>query len=293
MSDSITLAQTEPVSAPLTHTAGAKLRAAREAQGLHIGALAVSLKVPVKKLEALEADRYDLLPGTVFVRALALSVCRHLRLEPESILAALPKSEPPVAMADLAGLNTSFKSAQPGGAYFSLRQLPSPAFFAAMALLVAIAVVYWWPSAGWSPMGAEKPADLTQAPQGAVEGAAAPAPVIASTAAASAPDNTALAPSPALASASSPLAGDAAARPSNPDMLTLQARGQSWVEVTDGTGKMLLRKLTSTGEVLQLSGALPMQVVVGRSDLVSAFVRGTPFDLANVSSNNVARFEVK
>ena len=38
-------------------TAGALLRAAREASGLHIAALAVAMKVPVKKLEALEADR--------------------------------------------------------------------------------------------------------------------------------------------------------------------------------------------------------------------------------------------
>ncbi|WP_457306933.1 helix-turn-helix domain-containing protein, partial [Polaromonas sp. P5_E6] len=38
-------------------TAGTLLREAREAAGIHIAALAVSLKVPVKKLEALELDR--------------------------------------------------------------------------------------------------------------------------------------------------------------------------------------------------------------------------------------------
>ena len=57
-------------------TAGSLLRTAREREGLHIAALAVSMKVPVKKLEALEADRLDLLPDAVFVRALAASVCR-------------------------------------------------------------------------------------------------------------------------------------------------------------------------------------------------------------------------
>jgi len=36
-------------------TAGMMLRKAREASGLHVAALAVSMKVPVKKLEALEA----------------------------------------------------------------------------------------------------------------------------------------------------------------------------------------------------------------------------------------------
>jgi cytoskeleton protein RodZ len=50
-------------------TAGALLRDAREAAGLHIAALAVALKVPVAKLEALEADNFSALPDMVFVRA--------------------------------------------------------------------------------------------------------------------------------------------------------------------------------------------------------------------------------
>jgi cytoskeleton protein RodZ len=62
----------EPASTPVPLSAGALLRQARERSGLHIGALSVSLKVPVQRLEALEADRYDLLPGPVFIRALAL-----------------------------------------------------------------------------------------------------------------------------------------------------------------------------------------------------------------------------
>ena len=38
-------------------SAGAMLKEAREAAGLHIGALAVALKVPVRKLEALKKTR--------------------------------------------------------------------------------------------------------------------------------------------------------------------------------------------------------------------------------------------
>ena len=66
-------------------SAGTLLRQAREAAGMHIGALSVSLKVPVKKLEALEADRLDLLPDAVFARALAASVCRTLKADPGPI----------------------------------------------------------------------------------------------------------------------------------------------------------------------------------------------------------------
>ena len=47
------------------------LRAARERQGLHIAALAATIKIPQRKLEALEADRFDELPDATFTRALA------------------------------------------------------------------------------------------------------------------------------------------------------------------------------------------------------------------------------
>ncbi len=43
-------------------TAGEMLRAARMAHGIHIAALAASIKVSVKKLEALESDRIEELP---------------------------------------------------------------------------------------------------------------------------------------------------------------------------------------------------------------------------------------
>ena len=56
----------------------ALLRQAREQAGVHVAALAVALKVPVRQLEALEQGRFDLLPDHTFARALAASVCRAL-----------------------------------------------------------------------------------------------------------------------------------------------------------------------------------------------------------------------
>jgi transcriptional regulator with XRE-family HTH domain len=71
-------------------TPGAYLRESREAAGLHLATLAASLKVSVRKLEALEHDQFDLLPDAVFTRALASSVCRMLKLEPAPVLERLP-----------------------------------------------------------------------------------------------------------------------------------------------------------------------------------------------------------
>ena len=66
------------------------LKQAREAAGLHVAALAAALKVPVRKLEDLEAGRFDRLPDMTFARALASSACRHLKIDPAPVLAQLP-----------------------------------------------------------------------------------------------------------------------------------------------------------------------------------------------------------
>jgi cytoskeleton protein RodZ len=67
----------------------------------------------------------------------------------------------------------------------------------------------------------------------------------------------------------------------------------SWVEVTDAKGVVAFRKLMGAGEDGAASGALPLQVTVGRADATKVQVRGKAFDLRPVSRDNVARFEVK
>src|SRR5258706_12919800 len=91
-------------------TAGALLRQAREADGLHVAALAVSLKVPVRKLEALEENRWDLLPDSVFVRALASSVCRSLKIDAHPVLDRLPQNAAPRLVRAGDGINTPFRA---------------------------------------------------------------------------------------------------------------------------------------------------------------------------------------
>ncbi|RYY50869.1 MAG: helix-turn-helix domain-containing protein, partial [Comamonadaceae bacterium] len=89
-------------------TAGMLLRQAREAAGLHVSTLAANLKVPVRKLEALEEDRHDLLPDAVFARALASSVCRTLRIDPQPVMQRLPQTPHP-RLAQDDGINAPFR----------------------------------------------------------------------------------------------------------------------------------------------------------------------------------------
>jgi len=76
-------------------------------------------------------------------------------------------------------------------------------------------------------------------------------------------------------------------------IVLFRAKAASWVEVTDAKGVVALRKLLAAGEAGAASGAMPLQVTVGRVDVTEVEVRGKPFDLRPVSRDNVARFEVK
>lgn len=74
---------------------GAMLRQARESQNISLQELSQSLNVPTAKLQALENDEWQRLPGTVFVRTVTASVCRQLKVDATPILALLPASTAP------------------------------------------------------------------------------------------------------------------------------------------------------------------------------------------------------
>ena len=284
-------------------TAGAMLRQAREAAGLHIAALAVSLKVPVKKLEALEADRLDLLPDAVFARALASSVCRTLKVDPALVLAAFPQSTLPRLHSDARGINTPFSTPGLNPRATVWEQLSRPVVIAALALVVGALVLVLLPSvetAATSAVGAVSPAVTsttpvfpasvaTPAPRSAGQPVAPEVPTIADPAIqppASAAKAEAIVP-PATPTQSS------VAAPVGEGVVVLTAKAATWVEVIDAGSAVQLRKVLVAGEKVGASGRLPLVVTVGRADATEVQVRGKAFDLAPISKNNVARFEVR
>ena len=303
-----------PEAAPM---GGAMLRAARESAGLHIGALAVMLKVPVKKLEALEADRVDLLPDAVFVRALAASVCRTLKIDPAPVLARLPVTATPRLKSVESGINAPFRvpGVDPGSPIRD--RLTSPLGMAVLTMLIGALVLFFAPpwdrieqmlgvgqrSAGGAADMAPQPAQALASADGKqsefnsvaeVKSSAVPgtvsspvsvsAPLPTSVASAgSAPPVLAASPASAAPTPVADLAGN----------VVIRARATSWVEVTDAAGVVQLRKIMNAGEGVGVSGKRPLSVVLGRADVVDVTVSGKPYPLVNVSRDKVARFEVK
>jgi len=76
-------------------------------------------------------------------------------------------------------------------------------------------------------------------------------------------------------------------------LLTIAATGESWVEVTNGNGSVVIQRMLRPGDAVDFSSSPPYSVVLGRAGSAQVTVRGRPFDVNAIARNNVARFEVK
>ena len=290
-------------------TAGVILRNAREAAGLHIAALAVSMKIPVKKLEALEGDRLELLHDAVFIRALAASVCRTLKIDSAPVLAKLPSNIAPRLNSDERGINEPF---HPAG---NKKGLSIPAIFArpqaliVLFLLAGIVAVFLLPQEKIAQNTSEqslqmpKVGDQSDSPSSGVPEVATSVPSVAPSGVAfiGGKDNggvNAIPPQVALNTVSGPTPLETNAIAGSPVVsrsgtIVFTAKAASWVKVVDSAGVVQLSKTLADGEVASASGSEPLSIVVGRADVVDVEVRGKAFNLTAIAKENVARFEVK
>lgn len=283
--------------------AGALLRAARERQGLHIVALAAAIKVTPRKLEALEGDRYDELLDATFVRTLALSVCRTLKVDPAPVLERLPQA-PTTGLARAGGsLNQPFRESGGHGDGHRSVWRRSPLLWAAGLLVMLAAAVIAMPERWWSNWtlpawlaagrGTAAPAAVQPSAADTTMPAAADAPAAGAAAdAASAPAAVAVPPAVEVVHAAPPAeagAGEAAAA----GVAVLRATEPSWVEVVDAGGTVLLQRTLQPGEAVGLEGRLPLRLKIGNAAGMQLSLRGVPVDLAPSTRDNIARLELK
>lgn len=299
-------------------SAGALLRQARQAQGVALGDLAATLKVPVEKLQALEDEDWQRLPDVVFLRALAQTICRTLHLEAAPVLALLPQQKV-TALAPQGGLNAPMRergvpsilatntkhSPWPwvvlllivlgGGGYLGVQWMApewvrgvsttvsAPSDPAGDSPLFSPAVPEEGDGGGMGNMG-----DVAQAGEvPSVQVAALMQPAL--------PEEEGAqpgfaAPAPAAEPAAAPAAQAAA---SVSPVLRITAKGATWVQVLDAQQRLLIEKILQDGEVFSTSAPKPLTVAVGKADLATVEVNGAPFDVQAVARSNVARFEVK
>ena len=294
--------------------AGALLRAARQQQGLHIAALAASIKVSPAKLESLESGRYHELLDITFSRALAQTVCRVLKIDPAPVLAQMPGAPPDALGRVDGGLNMPYRE-RPG------RVVPAdwapwrhPVLWLVALLLMAAAAFVLVPSsavrdlalpgsAGTLPVmppgdaaaavgpdgAALPPADGASAVPGVLRpaasgvlGAAGAGSVLSTVLATADPD--AGRPSPAASPADNAAASPAVAG----DTVALRALQATWVQAVDGSGQTLMSRLVPAGESVELTAQPPVRLRIGNASGTELSFRGQRIDLKTTARDNIA-----
>jgi cytoskeleton protein RodZ len=294
-------------------TAGTLLRQARENAGVDIAALAVMMKVPVKKIEALEDNKLDLLPDSVFIRALASSMCKVLKVDPVLILSKLPSNTTPRLLSEYKNISIPFRAKAEKNKFEIFNLFSKPAGVFVFTLLIGALIIFLIPknsnisnffdtlnSKATNPtqIKSENPnsvAEKTVAPEASLDQKV----VI---------ENSSSRPTivlPIDGVSNSMRSPDSAQTiktaeivPNNTStnvagIVVFKARASTWIEVRDAKGVYHIKKIVEAGEVVGYSGELPISIVVGRADATDVEVRGKHFNLDNSTKSNVARFEVK
>jgi len=306
---------------PVEGSAGALLRQARERRGLHIAALAASIKVAPRKLEALEADRYDELPDLTFTRALAQTVCRALKIDAEPVLGKLPQAGDLPRLSRLGeGINAHYRDASTRRDPGEFGLLRKPVFWAtALVLLAALALALlperWVPwragaPASMRPTGSVPPTTSGSSPTSGTAVATLPAEPASATGSITLPAAVGNAATAVVAAASAlidsvqalppevlsgpvtgPIESKLVAGPSG-NVLQVKAIAASWVEVQDARDTVLLSRSLQAGESLVLEGVLPLRLTIGNAAGTQLSFRGAAVDLGPNTRDNVARLQL-
>lgn len=294
-------------------TAGGRLKAARQAAGLSVDAVAQQLKLAPRQVTALEEDDWSRLPGRTFARGFARNYARFLQLDADEVLAMLPAPEaaPALERPALASSRRPMgdmpveRVARPSAARWLLPLL--------IIGLVAAAAYYELSHTQFrvlQTLRSRSPAATTASvaipggetaavPSSSTPGTAtsmlpnpvtAPAPEPTATAAVNAASG--MAPPPATAASSPPVTPDAAsatppARAEAP--LVLAFKGTSWVEVKDASGRIVVQMTGGAGMTQTVSASPPLELALGNAPDVVVTFRGQALDLAPYTRGGVAR----
>jgi cytoskeleton protein RodZ len=272
-------------------TLGLLLRKAREARGLGIDDAVRALKFRARQIEAVEADRMDLLPGSVFTRGLVRSYARFLKLDPEPLLALIeasaPVQEPEIRAPENMG------NAGPRGGIFKLPPLVLISVFLILAMIGMLVWHYFGAGAPSFPIAFEtrkpvveelKPVESSTRleTQSRTEVVEMPTPALVT----AAPAPTTI---PASAVASAP---ETAVLPTNTRRLSFEFRGESWIEVKDASGLVILTGIYTSG-TQSAAGRAPFEVIVGNASVVTVRDDGHTVDLKPHTRAEVARLTLE
>lgn len=255
----------EPYS-PAQAACGARLRQAREAQGMSVEDVAARLKMPLRVVQALENDDWERAGAAVFVRGQLRSYAKLLgiRIDDAIEMAGVQRIEPSeiVSHVHTPPLQRLFEQVARRAVY---------------VVMTAVIVVPVWMMATRGPLSLPQDnAARLDAPVGQP--------------AAKAPEQAQQRPAvreraPVVASLASLPAQSASA-------LSLRMKGDSWVEIVAPDGRTIEQGLVASGSERHYGSGEVARIVIGNASAVEVLQAGQAVDLQPFRRANVARFTV-
>ncbi|MDT3670812.1 MAG: helix-turn-helix domain-containing protein [Aromatoleum sp.] len=287
---------------------GEVLRRGRERRGETVADVAYALKLTARQVEAMEGDRFDLLPGPAFVRGFVRNYARYLGMDGAALLAGFDKAlaAPPIELAPLSNAD----GVMPSGGQSRRAHVPAALVAGILLLVVVVGWFFDWfetpagdPAGGDASVLAPQSAPVPDASDVLAPGEV-PAPPAEPAAAAPAVPSEAVrgvAPPPELAAgaatgapaaAAMPEAG-APAAPTDASHLTFRFSGESWVEVRGAGGSVLYSGVNAAGTSRTVQGKPPFGLVIGNARAVGVEYQGKAVDLTPHIRVSVARLTVQ
>ncbi|MFZ9615125.1 MAG: helix-turn-helix domain-containing protein [Fluviibacter sp.] len=255
---------------------GNSLSAAREAKRLSVGDAAYALKVGNKVIQAIEASDWQALPGRTFTVGILRAYGRLLDVPVDAIIAEVPGGSPAVKKNHVQASTATLKAhpaARRDGE--TKRQEKRMLKLGLVMVVLAVVLAYAMPGNLWDETFESAQSlvnrwvrqDVVQ-PQ--TDSAAVPAPADAAKPAESGADVVAQA-------------------PTSPGTLELKFAAPAWVEVRDHTGRIIYSQLNAAGTTQFITGAAPLDVLIGNARQVQARWRDEPVKLDKLTGDDVSR----
>lgn len=308
---------------PQMTSPGAQLAAYRKERGWTVEQVASQLNLAPRQIVAIESDDYPSLPGMPIVRGFVRAYAKLLKVDAAPLLASLGGEtvlvhEPIQPRKTLA---TPFSEARIPS--MTERQGLSSKWVVGALVILLVGVAIWAvryeqsaepskssaPQANPSSTPAQVPAipDAGREPPSAASGQAGaeasqpaePAPPtadVANQAAAAGANAPVAAPSTAPAVPAAPAVSEPPAPQPEAakDVLTVNAREDSWVEIRRADNNaVLLSRIVKAGETEKFEMNQPVSVVIGNAAGVDLALRGAPMELKRKTNSNVARLNLK
>jgi len=276
---------------------GAELQRAREARGLALSEVAQQLKFAPRQLEALEQDRFDLLPGGTFARGMVRNYARLLKIDPEPLVRSIgERFEAP----DAGTLAARYRQPVP----FSDSARRSTFVYLGLSLgVLAIGAGVGWQWYHERGRGASL-ARAQAAPKVAARTTLARAPAALPQKEKARPkvaEKLAEAPPPPPAAAKAQADEAAVERVAIKPLpvakvapglhrLVIRSEQEAWIEVRGDDERALISSLNPAGAERSLRARGPLNLVIGNARHVTVLHNDQPLDLAPYIKTETARF---